>query len=252
METYNGWNQKNKDQHFPDVKSLYIPAKIESIHINNDLFPNLEQIQVDPGNQAFYTDGRMLFSADKQELLYCLVCKGERISIPDETREIAAKAFYGTEYQEILFPKKDLRIHSLAFQNSIRSTVDGTQYVTARGWEDLSTAMQLYEKKGFEVNKRLVGQYITDTEIAGKFSIYYDLYRKYRSDYQIADILDSRVSEEMVEKSQKARLDERFSILGLLMEMLGEGFRKAIGQERSLQMTAKALRSVRKMINEAA
>lgn len=135
---------------------------------------------------------------------------------------------------------------------SIRSTVDGTQYVTARGWEDLSTAMQLYEKKGFEVNKRLVGQYITDTEIAGKFSIYYDLYRKYRSDYQIADILDGRVSEEMVEKSQKARLDERFSILGLLMEMLGEGFRKAIGQERSLQMTAKSLRSVRKMINEAA
>ena len=68
---------------------------------------------------------------------------------------------------------------------SIRTTVDGTQYVTARGWEDLSVAMQLYEKKNFVIDGKLIGQYITDTEIAKKFEIYYELYRKYKSDYQV-------------------------------------------------------------------
>lgn len=133
---------------------------------------------------------------------------------------------------------------------SIRSTVEGMQYVTARGWEDLSTAMQLYEKKGFEINGRLIGQYITDEEIAEKFRTYYDLYRKYKADYRIGEILSGSVSGEMAEKSRKAKFDERLSILGLIMEMLGEGFRKAAGRERILQMTARAIRSVKKAAKE--
>lgn len=133
---------------------------------------------------------------------------------------------------------------------SIRSTAEGMQYVTARGWEDLSTAMQLYEKKGFEINRRLIGQYITDEEIAGKFGTYYDLYQKYKADYRIGEILSGRVSGETAEKSQKAEFDERRSILGLIMEMLGEGFREAASRERILQMTARALRTVKKAVKE--
>lgn len=133
---------------------------------------------------------------------------------------------------------------------SIRSSVDGMQYVTARGWEDLSEAMRLYEKKGFAIDRRLIGQYITDAEIARKFEIYYELYRKYKSDYQIADILAGQYSEDIARRSQSARMDERFSLLGLLLEKLNEGFRKAVSQEHSLQMAVKALRSAKKSLKE--
>lgn len=33
--------------------------------------------------------------------------------------------------------------------------MDGTEYVTARGWEDLSMAIIAYEQKGYVVNETL-------------------------------------------------------------------------------------------------
>lgn len=135
---------------------------------------------------------------------------------------------------------------------SIQESVDGKQYVTARGWEDLSAAMHLYEKKGFAVDRLLIDQYITRVDIARKFGVYYELYQKYKSDYQILDILSGKITEEMAEKSRNAKIDERFSILGLIMEKLNEGFREAVSREHSLQMAVKALRIVKKTIKENA
>lgn len=42
----------------------------------------------------------------------------------------------------------------------IESTVDGKAFVTARGWEDLSDMIYLYEQEGIKVNERLCRQYI--------------------------------------------------------------------------------------------
>ena len=42
----------------------------------------------------------------------------------------------------------------------IENTVDGKSYVTARGWEDLSETIYLYEENGFTVDEVLVGQYL--------------------------------------------------------------------------------------------
>ena len=42
----------------------------------------------------------------------------------------------------------------------MESTVDGKNFVTARGWEDLSRMIKLYEYHGIEVNEELVGQYL--------------------------------------------------------------------------------------------
>ena len=142
-----------------------------------------------------------------------------------------------------------LELHPQWFY-SIRSTEEGMQYVTARGWEDLSTAIRLYEKKGFEITGRLIGQYITDEEIAEELGISYGLYRKCKADYRIADILSGKAGKEIVQKSQQAKKKERYSILGLILEMLGEGFRKSASRERSLQMVEKALDSMKKSVKE--
>lgn len=129
---------------------------------------------------------------------------------------------------------------------SIRTTVDGVQYVTARGWEDLSLAIGIYEKKKFEVNRNLVQQYITDTEIAGKFSIYYDLFKKYKSEYKVEDILNGIWSEELLERVEQAGFDERISLLGLILENLNMQFDQAVHQETVLERVVKILRIAKK------
>ncbi|MCD8018521.1 MAG: MoxR family ATPase [Clostridiales bacterium] len=130
---------------------------------------------------------------------------------------------------------------------SIQESVDGTRYVTARGWEDLSTAMQIYEKKNFPVNKTLIAQYLADDEITRKFHIYYQLYQKYQAEYQIDAILSGRVTDVIVQRAREAKMDEKFSILGLLLGSLQEGFRESMSTNRSLMMTVKALRIVKKV-----
>ena len=67
--------------------------------------------------------------------------------------------------------------------------MDGKRFVTARGWDDLSQMIHLYEQHKIPVDQKLVEQYIQNPEIAQDCAIYYDLYKKYKSDYQIKDIL---------------------------------------------------------------
>ena len=71
----------------------------------------------------------------------------------------------------------------------IESTVDGKSFVTARGWSDLSDMIRLCEENGDRVNENLIRQYLQNRRIAKDFAVYYDLFNKYRSDYQVDSIL---------------------------------------------------------------
>ena len=42
----------------------------------------------------------------------------------------------------------------------VETTADGLQFVTARGWEDLSELMQVYESLGIPVDRQVVEQYL--------------------------------------------------------------------------------------------
>ena len=100
---------------------------------------------------------------------------------------------------------------------TIETTVDGKRFATARGWSDLSDMMLLYEKLGLPIDEKLVGQYLQNPRIARDFSIYYDLWNKYRSDYQIETILSGQFDETTIQKAKEARFDEQLSLLGLLL-----------------------------------
>lgn len=97
-------------------------------------------------------------------------------------------------------------------------TAKGRGYVTARGWEDLSEILKLYEEEKLPVDETLVSQYLRSTEVVKEFTAYYDLYQKYKSDYQIADILSGKASPQAVEKAKAAAFDERLSLLGMLSD----------------------------------
>lgn len=50
---------------FSCVHILHIPENIKEISIQNDIFPNLEEIEVDLKNPVYSTDGKMLFKTEK-------------------------------------------------------------------------------------------------------------------------------------------------------------------------------------------
>lgn len=105
----------------------------------------------------------------------------------------------------------------------IESTVKGRSYVTARGWEDLSQILYLYEEEGLTVDETLVGQYLRNERIIKEFTAYYDLYNKYKKNYHIGEILEGRTPEEALIRAKAAPFDERLSLLGMLLDkMLGE------------------------------
>ena len=130
----------------------------------------------------------------------------------------------------------------------VKSTVDGKRFVTARGWDDLSQMLYLYEMHKLPVDVKLIGQYIQDPEIASHFSAYYDLYNKYRSDYQIASILEGKEDPEIRHRARNARFDERYSLLGLLLEAVMSGMKRCMDADLHLSMLLSVLREIKQQL----
>ncbi|MDO4966233.1 MAG: AAA family ATPase [Lachnospiraceae bacterium] len=100
----------------------------------------------------------------------------------------------------------------------IETTVNGKNYITARGWEDLSKILSLYEEEGIKVEESLIEQYIRNDKVVKQFSAYYDLYIKYQNDYRVDEILAGKVNEQVKDKARKASFDERLSLMGMLID----------------------------------
>lgn len=106
----------------------------------------------------------------------------------------------------------------------VENTVDGKIFATARGWEDLSRLIQVYEILGKTVDREVVSQYIQHKMIAKDFASYLALYYKYRTDYKVEDILKGKWDSITLGKIRGASLDEHLSIVSLLNGKLGELF----------------------------
>ena len=127
----------------------------------------------------------------------------------------------------------------------IETTVDGKSFVTARGWSDLSDMIHLYEQNNIPVTERLVAQYIQNKKIAKSFAVYYDLFNKYKSDYQIDSILSGKADESIKVRAKNAKFDERFSLLGLMLDAVTAELREVCGLELSLTELLNALKGVK-------
>lgn len=127
----------------------------------------------------------------------------------------------------------------------VENTAEGRRFVTARGWDDLSEMMKLYEANGFPVNEKLIGQYLQDPGICREFSIYYDLFQKYRSDYRIEDILAGEADESIIFRASQAGLDERVSLLGLIFDAVTSRLRTVCLNEEMMEELTSALRTVK-------
>lgn len=102
---------------------------------------------------------------------------------------------------------------------SIRTDVENRYFVTARGWEDLSRIMKVYEANSLPVTENLIGEYIQDPEISRDFADYYALYNKYRNIYCVPEILEGRMREESL-AVKNAPFDEKLSLISLVTDAL--------------------------------
>ena len=118
-----------------------------------------------------------------------------------------------------------LNIHKENFYR-METTVDGKQFVTARGWEDLSELLYSYERLGFEADRDVTVQYLQQAAVAKDFANYLELYYKYKSDYQVDEILSGTIRPGTLNKLKFAPFDERLQVVSLLLTRLSENFRR--------------------------
>ena len=116
----------------------------------------------------------------------------------------------------------------------MESTVDGRNFATPRGWEDLSRLIQVYEKLDKTVDREVVSQYIQHPQIARDFANYLELFYKYRTDYQIEEVLKGHIDDVLVKKASHASFDEKLSVTGLLLSRLNKAFVKVRTEEEKL------------------
>lgn len=137
---------------------------------------------------------------------------------------------------------------------SVENTVDGKFFVTARGWEDLSEILKSYEAFQIPITEALVSQYLQKEETARDFTAYYQLYRKYGTDYGITDILEGSLSdrdyEEKAAMAGKGGFEERFTVVNLLMGALHTSFAGFAGREGKLISLHEALGYLKNYVRE--
>ena len=103
------------------------------------------------------------------------------------------------------------------------------EFVTARGWEDLSVLLAAYERENIEVTSEILAEYLHCRKIALDFSAYYAMFVKFRKDYDITGILNGGLDRDKLEEQKKmlasAGPDEKYSVIQLLLSGLFDSFR---------------------------
>ena len=122
-----------------------------------------------------------------------------------------------------------LELHPQNFYQ-INADVEGTQFVTARGWEDLSNLLDTYEALGMQADEEVIRQYLQHKQIAEDFAAYLDLYYKYRDDYGVEEILAGKPRPAAFARLLNAPFDERLSLVSLLLAGLKSRFAESCRQ----------------------
>lgn len=125
----------------------------------------------------------------------------------------------------------------------MENTIDGRMFATPRGWEDVSRLLEVYDTMGRTMDSQVVEQYIQHPRTAKDFANYLELYRKYQVDYQIEAVLKGQIDPILLKKSAHASLDERFSVVSLLLAGLNQQFMKVIRQEGFMEQMRDALKT---------
>ncbi|GFI08202.1 hypothetical protein IMSAGC007_00646 [Lachnospiraceae bacterium] len=130
----------------------------------------------------------------------------------------------------------------------MENTVDGRQFVTPRGWEDLSRMLEVCRRIGKTADREVIAQYLQHGRIAGDFANYLELYYRYQKDYGIEEILKGTIKEAMLKKLAHASFDERLSVVSLLLSGCKTGFYEGQRQKRFVELLFGKMKEARKLL----
>lgn len=105
--------------------------------------------------------------------------------------------------------------------------------------------IHLYEQNHLPVDEKLIIQYLQNPKIAKEFAVYYDLFNKYRSDYQVDKILAGKATKAIRQRASAAKFDERLSLLGLLLDAATGELRSVVEREEMLRELLGILKDVK-------
>ncbi len=88
-----------------------------------------------------------------------------------------------------------LKLHPEHFYQ-VTLTRERQEFVTARGWEDLSVLLSEYERQGLSVDRSFMEEFLRVPKIASDFASYYQLCHTYAGMYRIRELLEDRLTEE--------------------------------------------------------
>lgn len=138
-----------------------------------------------------------------------------------------------------------LELHPNNFYR-VETDVDGMNFVTARGWEDLSSLLKVYEAGELAVTEDVIGEFIHHPDIAEDVYAYLEIYRKYNEDYGVSDILSGNVKKSVYKRVFDADFDERITVVNLLLSGLTVVFLDVARERKMVQLWYEFLKEYRK------
>lgn len=133
----------------------------------------------------------------------------------------------------------------------METTIDGRQFATPRGWEDLSRLLEVYEKLGKKAGREVIVQYIQHEKIAKDFANYLELYEKYQMDYQLDAVLAGTIDDLLLKKAAHASFDERLGVVSLLLARCRNEFAAVAQSEKELELLFGQLKFIRDELQTA-
>ncbi|MEG1167224.1 ATP-binding protein [Gordonibacter sp.] len=133
---------------------------------------------------------------------------------------------------------------------SIEASLEGKSFVTARGWDDLSDIIGVFERLGKPVDFDLIVQYVQSEAIAREFAAYYDLFNKYRDDYRVDEILGGGEIDGIIDRAAEAEFDERLSLVGLLLDAVCGDMQAIVEDTEVLVALRDDLRDMKAVVEE--
>ena len=125
---------------------------------------------------------------------------------------------------------------------SIENTPAGKKFVTARGWEDLSRIMCLYEKKSLIIDASLIEQYIQSPSIAQDFSSYYSAFKKLKDVFDAERILNGCFDNTIIEEVESLSISEKLGLINTLSDCITLKTKYVITESNSIKETLKLLK----------
>lgn len=124
----------------------------------------------------------------------------------------------------------------------VENTPSHKEFVTARGWEDLSRLMFSFEKMMVEISQEFIEQYIQVESIAMDFYEYYQIFCKIQTVYCVEDILNGKAPTKALTELKNASIPEKIGFINHLSVCVFN----ALGEAVLLNNVLKALAFVLK------